>query len=272
MPSKPSRARPTASATSQLLKDIKDFQWIDGTKELLEQTAHKDSEIEFIARQRQSAALRAGVRYDFDELLRDVRNAALYARDKHPDDLPDIYRSLGSTDAVPRRRRFNANLEQDVERVAKELHLKLQRPGVRYDLAQISAFVRKTALDVLNTHPDDLHEDFRSLGNPNVSRNEPYPKYALAQRCARMEVRFAPHGTAFMPVRTLVIAEPEHGWSRVRVLAIPSIWPTARGGSVEMLTPMTAPSVKELLASAAAMNLNVSRRHYLLSPKKRVSR
>ena len=101
MPSKPSRARQTASATSQLLKDIKDFRWIDGTKELLEQTAHKNSEIELIARQRRSAGLRDGVRYDFDELLRDARDAALYARDKHPDDLPDVYRSLGSTDAEP---------------------------------------------------------------------------------------------------------------------------------------------------------------------------
>lgn len=268
MPSKLSRARPTASATSQLLEDIKDLQWTDGTQELLRQTAHRNSEIELVARQRYAASLSNGVRHDFDELVHDVRNAVVYARDKHPNDLPEIYRVFGNPDAVPRRRLVNSNLEQDVDRVAKELHSKWQRPGVRYDFARVVAFVRKVALDALNTHPDDLHEAFRTLGNPNVPPDALSPKFAIAQHCTRVEVRFAPHGTEFVPVRTLVIAEPERGWSRVRVLVAPGVWSTARGDSMEILTPMTAPTVKELFALAAAMKLRVSGKHYLLSKKK----
>jgi hypothetical protein len=264
-------ARLTASATSQLLKDIKDFRWIDGTQELIRETAHRNSDIEQVARKLYSAGLCSGVRYNFDELVRDVRNAVAYARDKHPDDLSEIYRIFGSPAAKPRRRLINSNLEQDVERVAKELHAKWQRPGVRYDLSKVVEFVRKAALDALNTHPDDLPRAFRTLGNPNVSRKERRPQYVPAEYCARMEVRFAPRGTAFMPVRALVVAEPGRGWSQVRVLTVPGVWSTERSESIEMMTPMTAPSVKELLASAAAMKLHVSSRHYLLSPKKRVS-
>jgi len=271
MRSKPIRARKTASANSQPLKEDQDFSWTDGNQELLRQTAHVTSEIELVARQLYSAGLRNGVRHDFDDLLHDARNAVMYARDKHPDDLAEIYRRFGDPDAEPRLRRSNPNLEQDVECIAKELHSKWRRPGVRYDVAQIAAFVRRHGLEVLNTHPDDLHEAFRSLGNQKVRPSDPYSRYAIAERCERVEVRFAPDGTSFMPVRTLVVADPERGWSRVRVLAVAGVWTTAAGGAVEMLTPMTAPTVRELLASAAAMNLRVSRRHYLLSPNKRKS-
>jgi hypothetical protein len=263
-------ARLTATATSQLQNDIKDVRYIDGTQELLRLTSHINAEIELVARKLHSICLRNGVRYDFEELVDRVRSAAVDARDKHPNDLLDIYRVFGDPDAKPRRRLVNPNLEQDVERVAKELQRKLERPGVRCDLMKLSAFVRMKAQDVLNTHPDDLHEAFRPLGNPDVSPREPYPRYALAERCVRMEVRLAPHGTDFMPVRTLVVAEPGKGWSRVRVLVVPRPWSRARGDAVEILTPLTAPSVKELLASAAALNLHVSRRHYLLSHKKRL--
>jgi hypothetical protein len=235
------------------------------------ETAYRNSDIEQLARKRYSAGLRSGVRYNFDELMRDARYTFLSARDKHPNDLPEDCQPFGNPDVEPRRRLININLEQDVERVAKELHAKWQRPGLRYDLSKVVKFVRKVALDVLNTHPDDLPKALRTLGNPKMARKEEHPQYVPAEYCTQMEVRFAPHGTAFMPVRTLVIAEPGRGWSQVRVLAIPGFWSTERGESIEMLTAMTAPSVKELLASAAVMKLHVSGRHYLLAPKKRAS-
>lgn len=69
----------------------------------------------------------------------------------------------------------------------------------------------------------------------------------------------------------LVIAEPGRGWSRVRVLATRHSWTTKGGEVVERLEPMTAPSNKELLDAAAAMKVQVTGRHYVLSHKKRLS-
>ena len=223
------------------------------------------TEIEILARKLYSENLLRGRMYDFADLLVRARLEASFAMDKHPRDLPEELRIFGNPHVEPRKRLVNPNLDRDVQRIAEKLHSKLQRPGVHCSLGSVEAHVRKVALNVLNTHPDDLHEEYRILGNWNVSRKPRYTNYALAEHCERFQVRLAPHGTDFMQVRTLVIAEPGRGWSQVRVLAIQENRALACGRSVEVLLPMTAPSVKALLEMAASMNLRVSGRRYSAS-------
>jgi hypothetical protein len=156
-----------------------------------------------------------------------------------------------------------AHLQPEVERLAKELRSLLLRSGVLRSVDSLIADIQQEAFDALNKHPDDLPVHFRSLGNPTTEPAKWRRRYELASHCGAAQVRLAPMGTNFMPVRCLVAASPERGWRDVRVLVTKEPWMLTRRGVIEEIRVITAPNAETLLAAAAALDVTVSKSPYL---------
>lgn len=142
---------------------------------------------------------------------------------------------------------------REVTRLAVERRASLLRQGIQTDLVAATHEARLCVQLARTRHPDDLPEDLRRWGDPNVPRLLWQRNYVLAKACQGRPVWLAPRGTDFMPVRCLVARPVGEGGRQVQVVVVEE---SLNPGSLQVVTHPTLKALRAIAIDVLRLQLS----------------
>lgn len=143
---------------------------------------------------------------------------------------------------------------REITRLAVERRASLLRQGIQTDLVAATHEIRLCVQLARTRHPDDLPDDLRRWGDPNVPRLLWQRNYVLAKACQGRTVWLAPRGTDFMPVRCLVARPVGDGGRQVQVVVV-VVEESLNPGSLQVVTHPTLKALRAIAIDVLRLQL-----------------